>query len=81
MIGTGAANVGVHPEDQQNSASAYRAAVANSFAQSANQSLQQEGMIAPTLKTYQGKPIMVFVAKDLHFANAAQPIKPKMYIF
>ena len=49
--------------------------------QSANQSLQQEGMIAPTLKTMQGKPIMVFVAKDLLFDSAIKSIKPSINIF
>ena len=81
LIGAGAANVGVNGNAQDNSASAYRSAVASSFAQSAEQSLQQESMIAPTLKTYQGKPIMVFVARDLQFSNAMKQIKTKMNVF
>lgn len=81
LIGAGAANVGANGNDENNSVSAYRSAVASSFAQSANQSLQQNNMMAPTLKTYQGKPIIVFVAKDLHFANAMQEIKPKINVF
>lgn len=81
LIGAGAANIGVNGGTQENSMSSYRAAVASSFAQSANQSLQQESMIAPTLKTYQGKRIMVFVAKDLYFANVMKQIKPKINIF
>lgn len=67
LIGAGAANVGV--DDNQNSASAYREAVANSFSQSANESLQQDLRIPPTLQKYQGKPIIVFVAKDLDFSD------------
>lgn len=81
LIGAGAANVGMSGQDQDNSASSYREAVAASFAQSASQSLQQDSRTAPTLKTYQGKPIMVFVAKDLHFQNAMKSIKPKLNVF
>lgn len=81
LLSAGASNVGVNDTDQQNSASLYREAVANSFSQSASQSLQQQSMIAPTLKTYQGKPIMVFVAKDLHFANVMKQSKTQVNIF
>jgi type IV secretion system protein VirB10 len=81
LLGAGAANVGVNGEPQENSASSYRAAVASSFSQSANQSLQQESMMAPTLKTYQGKPIMVFVARDLNFQRAMKESTPKMNVF
>jgi type IV secretion system protein VirB10 len=81
MIGAGAANAGVSPTDQENSASAYRAAVANSFAQSASQSLQQDSKIPPTLTTYQGKPIMVFVAKDLSFEGVMKQTKSKVNVF
>ena len=81
LLGAGTANVGVSGADTQNSASVYREAVASSFAQSASQSLEQESMIAPTLKTYQGKPIMVFVSRDLHFANAVQQAKPNINVF
>lgn len=81
ILGAATANTGVSGTDQQNSASAYRESIANSFSHSASQSLQQESMIAPTLKTYQGKPIMVFVAKDLHFANVMQQVKPKINVF
>ncbi|MBV9575364.1 MAG: hypothetical protein JO149_01935 [Gammaproteobacteria bacterium] len=81
LIGAGAANVGVTGQDQNNSASLYREAVANSFAQSADQALQQDNRIAPTLKIYQGKPIMVFIARDLHFNQAMQSVKSKINIF
>lgn len=81
LISAGASNVSVNGEDQQNSASLYREAVANSFSQSASQSLQQQSMIAPTLQTYQGKPIMVFVAKDSHFANVMKQSKAQVNIF
>jgi len=73
LIGAGAANLGAASTDPNNSVSEYRAAAANSFAQSAEGSLQEKGNIAATLSTYQGKPIVVFVAHDLHFENIKQP--------
>ena len=81
LIGAGTANTGVSATDQNNSASEYRAAIANSFEQSANQSLQQQGNIPPTLKTYQGKSIMVFVAHDLNFEEAIKQVKPNIHVF
>jgi len=81
MIGVGTATVGVAPTDVNNSASAYRSAIANSFSQSASQSLQQDGNIAPTLTTMQGKPIMVFVARDLQFGDAIKSVKPSISVF
>lgn len=81
LIGAGAANAGVEDESKENSASIYRSAVASSFAQSADQSLQHGSRVAPTLKTYQGKPIMVFVAKDLNFQSAIKMVSPKKNIF
>lgn len=81
LIGAGAANAGVSTGDQENSAATYRAAVASSFSQSANKSLEQESMIAPTLQTYQGKPIMVFVAHDLNFQNAIKKTHPQVNVF
>lgn len=81
MIGAGTATLGVSGADQDNSASSYRTAIANSFTQAAGQSLQQDGSISPTLRTMQGKPIMVFVAKDLQFESAIKTIKPHINIF
>lgn len=82
IIGAGAANVGVSSsKDQYNSAQAYRTAIASSFAQSASQSLQQRGMIAPTLHVYQGTPIIVFVAKDISFKKALQSPQAKVAVF
>ena len=81
IIGAGAENVGVSSGDQYNATQAYRVAVASSLANSANQSLQQSGMIAPTLRVNQGKPIIVFVAHDLDFKNAMQTVKPKFNVF
>jgi type IV secretion system protein VirB10 len=68
IIGVGAANAGVSSSDQDNSASAYQA-------------LQQDTKIPPTLTTYQGKPIIVFVAKDLNFQTANQQISRGINVF
>lgn len=80
LIGAGAANVGVNGQEQ-NSAAMYREAVASSFAQSAEQSLQQDSRIAPTLKTWQGKPVMVFVAKDIDFQSVIKQNKVSVNVF
>ena len=81
MIGAGTATLGVSGGDQDNSASSYRTAIANSFTQAAGQSLQQDGAMSPTLRTMQGKPIMVFVAKDLQFDSAVKSTKYHINIF
>lgn len=81
MIGAGTATLGVSGGDQDNSASSYRTAISNSFLQAAGQSLQQDGSISPTLRTMQGKPIMVFVAKDLRFDDAIKSTKSSINIF
>ena len=69
IIGAGASNVGVDNLDQYNSAAQYRMAVAASFQQSAQSSLQNTLPQAPTLTAYQGAQINVFVAHDLSFYN------------
>jgi len=72
LIGAGVANAGVATGDQYNSASAYRSAIAQSFQQSANQSLQNSLPIKPTITIHQGAKINVFVARDLSFYQALQ---------
>lgn len=67
LIGAGSANVGVNNQDQNNSSAQYRAAIAQSFQQSAQQSLQGTLAIKPTLHVHQGSSIHVFVARDLSF--------------
>lgn len=67
LIGAGSANVGVNNQDQNNSTAQYRAAIAQSFQQSAQQSLQGSVAMKPTLQVHQGTAIHVFVAKDLSF--------------
>jgi type IV secretion system protein VirB10 len=67
ILGAGTANIGVDGDDQMNSSSEYRTAVADSLQASAEQTLKGSIGIKPTLKTYQGKRINVFVANDLNF--------------
>ena len=81
IIGAGAANAGVSNTSAENSASSYRTAMANSFSQSADESLQQDSRIPPTLTTNQGKPIMVFVAKDIHFEGVVKSSISKMNVY
>ena len=69
FIGAGAANMGVHPDDQFNSAAAYREALSNSFNQTAQNTLRNTGVIQPTLTINQGSKMSVFVARDLDFFN------------
>lgn len=81
LLGAGASNVGVSGSDNYNASQGYRQAVSQSLAQSSNNSLQQNTSIPPTLHIEQGKPIMVFVAKDLNFGSAMQKINQKINIF
>ncbi len=67
IIGAGIANVGVNGQDEFNSASAYRFAIANNFQQSASSSLLGTMNIKPTIHIFQGTRINVFVNKDLSF--------------
>lgn len=67
LIGAGTATAGVNNTDQYNSAAQYRTAMAQSFQQSAQQSLQGTLPIKPTLHIDQGASINVFVAHDLSF--------------
>ena len=67
IIGAGVSNAGVNTSDQYNSASQYRMAMAQSFQQSANNSLQDSMQIKTTLTIDQGAAINVFVAHDIDF--------------
>jgi type IV secretion system protein VirB10 len=67
IIGASAANAGVNSDDQYNSSAAYRQAIADSFSQTAQSTLQTMGSIKPTLYVDQGRKISVFVARDLDF--------------
>lgn len=68
IIGAFAANQGVDSNTQYNSAAEYRAALAASFNQTAQQTFARDSQIKPSLDKFQGAAISVFVAKDLDFS-------------
>lgn len=78
IISAGAANTDVSSQDQFNSASAYREALSNSFAQTAQNTLRATGTINPTLYIDQGKAISVFVARDLDFERELNRIEGQL---
>ncbi len=68
LLGVFTATVGVSDSrDRYNSASQYRAALANNFQNASGQSLQAKSVIKPTLHINQGAEINVFVSHDLDF--------------
>jgi len=69
LIGAGSATVGVNSGDQNNSLSAYREEVANSFKDSSSKALDSSIDIPPTINVKQGTPMKVFVARDLDFSS------------
>jgi len=70
LIGAGAANVGVDSGDQNNSMSAYREELANSFRDSASKVLNSYIDNPPTISIKQGTRMKVIVARDLEFSGA-----------
>ena len=75
IIGAGASSYGVNTDDQPNSATAYRQAIQQSFAQTSQQVLSPYAQIAPTIHVNQGEAIKIFVNRDLDFSHvyASQP--------
>ena len=75
IIGAGASSYGVNSGDQPNSATAYRQAIQQSFAQTSQQVLSPYAQIAPTIHVNQGEAIKIFVNRDLDFSHvyANQP--------
>ena len=69
IIGAGASSYGVNTGDQPNSATAYRQAIQQSFAQTAQQVLSPYAQIAPTIHVNQGEAIKIFVNRDLDFSH------------
>ena len=69
IIGAGASSYGVNAGDQPNSATAYRQAIQQSFAQTSQQVLSPYAQIAPTIHVNQGKAIKIFVNRDLDFST------------
>ena len=61
-------------QDEYNSMSQYRMNIAGGFQQAANQTLQQDMQVKPTLQINQGASINVFVAHDLDFYRVARRI-------
>jgi type IV secretion system protein VirB10 len=74
VLGAYSAMDGVDGQDQYNSKAQYRTNIANSFQQTANQTLQQDMMIHPTLQLNQGATINVFVVHDLDFYRFASRV-------
>jgi type IV secretion system protein VirB10 len=71
LIGAGAAQTGPHSYlTPANAADQYRAAMAQSFQQSAQQSLQETQARQATLHVYQGTALQVFVTQDVNFYPA-----------
>jgi type IV secretion system protein VirB10 len=73
ILGAYSATAGVGTQDQYNSASQYRMAIANSFQQTSGQTLEKSINIPTTLNKYQGAEINIFVAHDLDFAGVDLP--------
>ena len=67
VLGLYAATGGVNTQDQMNSISQYRQALSASFQNAAQQTLQKDMQIAPTLHIHQGSNINIFVSRDLSF--------------
>jgi type IV secretion system protein VirB10 len=67
ILGAYTATNGVGNQDEYNSKSQYRMAIASSFQQASGQTLQHDMQIKPTLQINQGTLINVFVAHDLDF--------------
>lgn len=72
VLGAYSATAGVNGQDEYNSVAQYRMNIAGNFQQAANQTLQQEMQIKPTLQVNQGALINVFVAHDLDFYRTAR---------
>lgn len=81
ILGAGTSNMGVTNNASYNAAQAYRLAMTNSLNQTAQQTLQQQTTIPPTLWVNQGSPIQVFVAHDLDFRSVHQEAKGKVNVF
>lgn len=67
IIGAGAANVGVSPTDQQNSASYYRMSVQQAAAQTTQSVLQPYANMPPTITVPAATRIRIYVNRDLDF--------------
>jgi type IV secretion system protein VirB10 len=69
IIGAGAGTSGVNPDNNYNSADAYRSAVQQSFARTSNSVLAPYANIPPTNTVHQGERVKVFLNRDLDFCR------------
>lgn len=69
IIGAGAGTSGVSSDSNYNSADAYRSAVQQSFARSADRVLAPYANIPPTNTVHQGERVKVFLNRDLDFCR------------
>lgn len=69
VFGVGAATIDVQGSDNNNSAAQYRAGVANSFNETAQNMLSKHADIPPTITVKHGTQIKILVAKDLDFSS------------
>ena len=67
VLGLYAAVGGASTQDQMNSISKYREALSASFQSAAQQTLEKDMQISPTLHVHQGSKINIFVSRDLSF--------------
>ncbi len=81
LIGAGTANVGVNDNTNYNASQAYRQAIAQSFAQSANDAYKQNGVISPTLHIRHGDAVAIFLMQHLDFTTVEQQARQKINIF
>lgn len=69
IIGAGAANAGVSPNDQNNSSSQYRQSVQQAAAQTSQSILAPYINMPPTITTLAGSRVRIFVNRDLDFSQ------------
>ncbi|MEW4339643.1 TrbI/VirB10 family protein [Chromobacterium vaccinii] len=69
IIGAGASNAGVNPQDQNNSSSYYREQVQQAAAQTSQQLLNGYAAIPPTIKVPVGANVKVLVNRDIDFTQ------------
>lgn len=69
IVSAGAATWGVNGNDRYNSVATYRQGMSASFAQTANQELQQNALLQNTIRPPQGTEISIMVNKDISFED------------
>lgn len=69
ILSAGSAVSGVGNNDQYNSKAAFRSALSQSLAQTANEELQKNSNVQNTIVAYQGQKLTIQVQKDLSFEH------------